>query len=141
MCAGANPIVNGTYKDSQQLLHSIRLSWENGECETSRLDFSFTIQGAWFVHRIEIDATAGIYDWIRRRVRMAPQVGESKLHIKNLDVSGGELVAEPPSRYLKRADFQPGEIEMMFVLFEGLLLREANCFTRLSDTCAEFGAV
>jgi hypothetical protein len=68
-------IVNGTYTVTHHLTSPVRFEWPTGSAEVTRITFSLTIRGGWFAHRVEIDTTAGLYDWLRRRVRIAPGAG------------------------------------------------------------------
>ena len=113
----ANPIVNGTFSATHTLSTPLVFEWPGGSAEATNFAFTFTIEGAWFSHRVEIDSTAGFYDWLRRRVRLAP-MDRSQLEIKGIDVHKGEQISLPPDRELIREEFLKNEAEMKLVLFE-----------------------
>lgn len=113
----ANPIVNGTYTATHALTTPLLFEWPEGAAEITNFGFIFTIEGTWLVHQGEIDSTAGFYDWLRRRVRVAPQ-GENKLEFKGIDLHNGTPISLPPDRELIRERFLKDEVDMKLVLFE-----------------------
>jgi hypothetical protein len=115
---GSNPIVKGTFKASHALRTPLVFEWPGGSAESTNLTFRFTIEGAWYSHQVNIDSTAGIYDWIRRRVRVVP--GDGQLEIKGLNIYEGERISLPPAQELIRESFLKGEVDMKLVLTEGL---------------------
>lgn len=114
----SNPVVKGKFNATHRLTRPLVFAWPGGSAEATSLEFSFTIEGAWFSHQVEIDSTAGIYDWMRRRVRVAPGIG--KLEIKGIDIHGGERITLPPDRELIREHFNPGEVAAKFIFFRNL---------------------
>lgn len=113
----ANPIVNGTYTATHALTTPLLFEWPRGSAEITNFGFTFTIEGAWLAHQGEIDSTAGFYDWLRRRVRVASQ-SENKLEFKGIDVHSGLRISLPPDRELIRERFLKDEVDMKLVLFE-----------------------
>lgn len=116
LLVGANPIVSGTFKATHELLQPLMFSWPNGSATATNLSFSFTVTGGWFAHRVEIDSTTGIYDWLRRRVRLTPAGGQLELRGINLDA--GIPVDRPPDREFLQERFLQGEAEMKIIMFE-----------------------
>jgi hypothetical protein len=82
------------------------------------------ISGGWYAHRVTLDAAAGVYDSLRRKVRLAP--GDNQLQIKNIDIAnGGEAIAHPPESELNRSEeFLSGEVAMWPVSLNGPDVRE-----------------
>jgi len=115
---GTNAIVNGPYKITHRFTSPVRFEWKTGSSEVTQIMLRVTIQGGWFAHRVEIDTTAGFYDWLRRRVRMAPGAGQ--LEIKGIDVHNGDPIDVPPSYVLKPDRYLPGEIGLTLMLVDGL---------------------
>jgi len=112
----ANPIVAGKYTASHKLLEPLKFTWPTGSATATNLAFSFTISGGWFSHHAEIDATTGIYDWLRRRVRMAP--GDGKVEYRGIDLDGGRPVERPDDREFIRECALEGEIDLKLVMVE-----------------------
>lgn len=123
LIVSTNPIVNGTFHVTHALKNPLVFEWPEGSAKVTNFAFTFTIEGAWFSHPVEIDSTAGFYDWLRRRVRLAP-VGENQLEIKGIDVHKGERISLPADHELIRERFLKGEAEMKLVLFENFAFPE-----------------
>jgi hypothetical protein len=113
---GANPIVSGSYHGAHKFLQPLTFSWANGSLVATSLDFSFFITGGWFSHRVEIDSTVGIYDWVRRRVRVPPAAG--KLEFRGINFDAGTPVDSPPDREFIRERLLDGEVDMKFLALE-----------------------
>jgi hypothetical protein len=104
---GANPIVRGTFDRTCRLRSPISVELPSNSIMVDEIHYSLTVSGGWFVQQVTLDATRAFYDWVRRRVRLAP--GLSQFHINNLDLSGGDLVDVPPD-YVLSKDTRKGEI-------------------------------
>jgi hypothetical protein len=113
----SNPIVNGSYTVTHALKKHLLFDWQGGSAEVTNFGFVFTIDGAWFAHQGEIDSTAGFYDWLRKRMRIAPLV-ENNFQVKGIDVYNGERISMPPDRELIIQNFLKGEVDMKFVLIQ-----------------------
>ena len=118
----ANPIVAGTFRGTHKLLQPLTFTWTGGSAMATQLDFSFSLTGGWYSHRVEIDSTTGIYDWVLRRVRMAP--GGGQLEYRGLNFATGSLVTRPPEREFLRERFLEGEAEMKLLMLEQFDRRE-----------------
>lgn len=120
---GANPIVNGTYTATHQLKDRTILDLPSGPVAVTAISFHLTISGGWFAQQITIDATAGFYDWLRRRVRLAP--GPGQLHLQGVDLHKGTPITAPPDselQYMK--DLRHGEVTTALMELEGLEVLE-----------------
>jgi restriction endonuclease len=113
---GANPIVSGSFTATHELTAPLLFEWPGGSAEAANLSFAVSVEGAWFAHRVKIDSTAGIYDWLRRRVRLA--LGGGQLQIGEINLEDGERISRPPDRELIRERFLQGEVDVKFLLFE-----------------------
>ena len=113
----ANPIVNGMYTATHALTTPLLFNWPGGSAEITKFGFTFAIEGAWLAHQGEIDSTAGFYDWLRRRARVASR-SENKLEFKGIDLDNGTRISLPPDRELIRERFLKDEVDMKLVLFE-----------------------
>ncbi len=115
---GTNPVVNAEFTDSYKLTEPVTVEAPDGPLTVDEVIYNFGITGSWHVQEVTYDASAGLYDWLRHRVRLAP--GQSQLHIQGLDFSGGTAVEEPPEHVLKRGDIRPGELAFGFAQVTGL---------------------
>ena len=65
----------------------------HGSATVTDITVSFSLTGGWFAHRVKIDATTGIYDWLRRRVRMAAVGGQ--LEYRGINFDAGLPIKRP----------------------------------------------
>lgn len=111
LIVGSNPIVKGSYKDSLRFITPLKFDLpEGGSIEASGLTLRMSITGEWFAQVVTIDATAGIFDWLHRRVRLAP--GPTALQINGIDLTAGEPIEQPPASVLRPEKIVPGEIDI-----------------------------
>ncbi len=117
---GSNPIVAGSFTVTHRLKEPVRFDVPSGSVIVIQIDVTVRISGGWYAHRVTLDAKAGIYDWLRRRVRLAP--GTNQLFIKDIDIlNGGEAIARPPDPDLGFSDnFAPGEVAVWPMSVSGL---------------------
>jgi hypothetical protein len=113
MMAAVNLVVAGRIDESYRLTKPITIEWPGGSESIDRIDFRFSIVGGWYEQDVTYDASAGIYDWARRRVRLAP--GPSQFHINNVVVDGGDPIDRPPEHALSM-DHLPGEMLVRLLL-------------------------
>ena len=119
---GANPIVKGSYIATHRLTTTLMLEVPAGPVSVDEIDYHLRISGGWFAQEVTFDASAGLYDWLRRRVRLA--LGPSQFHINNVDVNAGNLIERPPDHVLSETtDVHDGEITSTLAV-DGLEPRE-----------------
>jgi len=98
----SNLVVNGTFELSFRFKTPILFDLPFGRAAAKSFSMQFTISGKWIAQRIEIDATCGLYDWIRRTVRISPNAGI--LAFKKVPIGkGGTKIKCPP-------DFDPMKV-------------------------------
>ena len=116
---GANPIVNGRYRVTHSLQSPMEFGLPTGPVMATGVNFWLRISGGWFAQQVSLDATAGVYDWLRRRVRLAP--GPGQFLVRNVDVYKGDPIDQPPDSELKvPREMQRGEMALNLVLVDGL---------------------
>jgi hypothetical protein len=119
----SNAIVAGEYTATHPLTENLMFEIPAGHVEASQVDFHLKISGAWYKQDVTLDATAGVYDWLRKTVRIAP--GPNQFSIKDVDVHTGALVSSPPQSELDHMkDLEPGEVVTKLLLVSGLEPRE-----------------
>ncbi len=111
-----NPVANGVLGQMGRLTSPVSIDTSDGARTIDEINFEMTITGGWYASDVTLDATAGLYDWLRRRVRLAPPGGE--LSITGIPFQGGEPVDMPPDAFLDR-DIQEGEIRFGTLNIEG----------------------
>ena len=113
-----NPVVAGTLQQSISFAKPLLFTWECGQATFTKIGISFTIEGSWYSHETEIDSDAGIYNWTRRRVLLAP-VNNSLIY-KNVDFDKGTpILTEPDSSMFRRA-LQRGETHLELLIIDGM---------------------
>lgn len=119
----SNPIVNGTFDVTHNLKDPVEFGLPNGTVIASAIDFKLTVRGGWLAQQITIDATGGVYDWLRRRIRLVP--GPKKLELKDIEIGEGSPISVPPEPELRyMMDLQKGEVFLTLMLLEGLEVKE-----------------
>ncbi|MGA7179491.1 MAG: restriction endonuclease [Thiobacillaceae bacterium] len=114
--AAVNLIVNGRFQATHDLVTPQVFNLPTGPVLADRLDFYFTLTGTWLAHRIRIDAGAGMYDWLRRRVRLAS--GPNKIEYAGLNFEGGTQLALPPETEFLQEQQALAEVDVKFLMFE-----------------------
>ncbi len=118
----ANPIGAGSYAGSFRLKTPTAFTLASGETFTAtNLHTELTLSGGWFEQVGTIDGMTGIYDFLRRRIRVAS--GPYKIHFKGLDLTKGSPVTHPPRQ---EVDFpnDSGDEDLWLQL---LYLIDCNC--------------
>jgi hypothetical protein len=118
LVVAANPIVTCEIAATHQFLEPLTFTWPDSTATFKSLTISFSLTGDWFSHQTLIDSTTGLYDWLRRRVRLAP--GPWKLGYHGANLQEGTLVNRPEDREFLRQEFLHGEIDLKFLILEGL---------------------
>lgn len=78
----------------------------SGPVPTSSIKIKFEVAGGWIAQRIEIDATSGLYNWIRQTVHIGPD--KAKVTYKDVKIgAGGTPIASPP-------EFEPNKSLPLF---------------------------
>jgi hypothetical protein len=116
---GCNPIVEGHFRADYALTTPLTFVWPGGQAQVSSFSFNFTLTGTWLAQRIEIDASCGLYDWLRHRARLSP--GLRQIQYKGIDFEKATPITSPPDKEFIRSQFQPGEMEMKLLMFENMI--------------------
>lgn len=112
----ANPIVNGHVGDVVRFVEPIQLDWPTGSALVSKIELEFNFEGAWFAQTVTLDATVGLYDWLRRRIRMPVGPEPRQIHLAGINCFGGKWIARPPTMdWLALSQF---EFDMGFVVLK-----------------------
>ncbi len=77
------------------------------------LGIRFNLSGVWVAQRIQIDATSGLYDWIKRRVRMGPNATTVSFNDLKFGKGGKTIDTHPEiEAWGDYSNLAPGEIGM-----------------------------
>jgi hypothetical protein len=110
----AYPIAHGKISDYCNLKTPLAIRYPGGQVQVSKIGMDYEFEGAWFAHTVRIEATSGIYNWVRRRVKIANIKGQLK--IDGLDLFGGSWIESQPA--LDKCLLQPNEFDMAFIAFK-----------------------
>jgi hypothetical protein len=118
LIAGANPINSANLLGTFQFTSPIEMEFAGVPAHIAGLDIRFPVQTKWFSQVVTIDASLGIYDYIRGKVQLAP--GQTKYIINGVDIHGGEPIDFTPKLDELGAGLLPGGIRVDLMLTEGL---------------------
>jgi hypothetical protein len=91
-----NPIVNGSHSLSFRFNQPVLLDIPAGNCSVSGLGIGFEICGQWVTQIVGVDATSGLYDWVKQTVRTGNKAGE--IVYKDVKIGeGGKPIRCPPN--------------------------------------------
>lgn len=114
---GVNPIVKGKVVDSCRLKDSITIEWPSGKASVSQIACEVEFDGAWFAQTVELAATEGTYDWLRKRMRLTPSPETRQLQLVDLNINAGSWI-ERPENMEWDAEFLPHEVEVKMLMVE-----------------------
>lgn len=117
----ANPIVNGIILDYCKLKAPIRLDWPSGSAFVEQIGVDFAIEGAWFAQTVRLESKAGLYDWLRRRMRIAPSTHQNEMRIDGVNYFGGKWIAQPPDLDLAHSKLIQYEVDMKLIMLKNHL--------------------
>jgi hypothetical protein len=108
----AYPIVQGNISDYCNLKTPLAIQYPGGQVQVNKIGMDYEFEGAWFAHTVRIEATSGIYNWVRRRVKIA----SGQIKIDGLDLFGGSWIESQP--VFDKYPLQPNEFDMALILFK-----------------------
>jgi|GEM_PF-3685978 len=113
-----NPIVNADVSFLQRMAMPVRLIGPGGEFFANEIVIRATVIGAWYKHKAVIDATSGLYDWVRQRILAASDVASERiLRLRELNLGGGTWIDRPPLHVMGGGPpLQPGEFDLRLIL-------------------------
>jgi hypothetical protein len=116
---GLNPIVKGSICGSFVMREPVAFQLPAGPAFVTRVLFQVELSGGWRAHDLTLDATNAVYDWLRRRVRVAPGPGQFK--IRDFNPRGGDPIVRPPDWLVDSwRSIKKGELYLQLLLVEGL---------------------
>lgn len=116
---GVNPIVSGSYKGTYEFLEPLEFIISSGPVMVNKLNFHLELSGGWYSHQVTLDATSGLYDWLRHKFRLAPIPGE--LLIKGLNLCAGTPIKSLSDQEINEFNkISKGEVDLKICLLEGI---------------------
>ncbi len=114
---GANQIVSGNYRYAFRMLRPLTLSAPSGDAAISQIAIDHSLTGSWYRQPTTISGSTGIYDWQRKRVRLAP--GEDRKLSKTINFDRGLAVSQPPGYVLSPIALLPDEVDFYAIMIHG----------------------
>jgi len=97
----ANPIVRGVHSLKFRFKEPTEARVRGTSVLMTDMTIRFQVSGSWIAQRVEIDATTGLYNWMRQTIRLGP--GQCTVEYKGVKFGeGGTPVKCPP-------DFDPAK--------------------------------
>ncbi len=104
---------------------------KNRHVNLRSLSITFYPQTQWLSQIIQLDASAGIYDYLRGRVRLAG--GKNSYIIKGINFDSATPLPTPPVLNDLGVGLLPGEVDIAFVMAEGLNIPKGMESPKLED--------
>lgn len=123
LVAMANPSINQRLRASFSFKEPITFSFGGEPLVLRAVEVSFVYNTIWLCQTVRLDATLGMYDYLRGRVRLAP--GANQYVIEGINWDTARSCEAPEQSTLPSTGLLPGEIDMALVMLEGLSIAEA----------------
>ena len=95
----------------------------------TQIDVRFPVETRWFSQIVTLDASLGMYDYVRGRVRLAS--GERQYTIKGVDIHDGTPIDFVPDRSELGAGLLPGELDLDLMLVNGIAIPDKEAIPDL----------
>lgn len=118
MIASTNRIGSADLIAKYRFIEPVEISYGKHKGLIKSFGFTFPLDIKWFSHIVTIDASLGIYDYIRGRIQIGP--GEAQYIIKNLDIDNGDPIDFVPEQGELGMGLLPNEVEIDLISLEGL---------------------
>lgn len=104
----------------------------NGQqIELKSISVTFHPKVQWLSQTVQIDATMGIYDYVRGRVRLAG--GTQQYTLKDVNFDTAVPMASPPSISDLGVGLRPGEIDLGLMMLSGLNMSNQKSPSKFSE--------
>lgn len=113
LIAAANPEVTFEILKDFNFKEPIQFEANGRQITLTSMAVSFTPQVQWLSQTVQLDAKAGIYDYARDRVRLAP--GSNSYTVSGIDFDHAKPLSLPPDRTQKGLEHRPGEVEFALI--------------------------
>jgi hypothetical protein len=114
---GANQIGSGHCRLTFRMFRPLVLSAPSGDAAIAHITIAHSLTGCWYRQPATINGTSGIYDWQRKRVRLAP--GEVRQVSTTINFHKGLAVSQPPGYVLAPLALLPDEVDFYALMLHG----------------------
>ncbi|WFP61370.1 hypothetical protein [Mesorhizobium sp. WSM4904] len=119
-----NRVVKGTHYLRFRFRPPVLIQQGTHSAFMTEISLRFTLTGQWIAQQVEIDATSGLYDWLRKRVQLAPVPGDSRLVYKDVKFGTGGTVIDshPDIDSLSPSPVKENEVHMEIIDLGGFVV-------------------
>lgn len=111
-------------KATHKFVKPLEFSGPIGSGVITGIDIFFSFSTKWFSQIVTLDASLGIFDYIRGKVQLGP--GENQYMLHGLDIYGGEEIDYTPEITNHSIGLLPGEADLNLMLVDGIELKPEN---------------
>jgi len=126
-----NPTGTTNFNAKYNFKTPTKLDFGGTSAEINGLNFSFPIEVQWFSQVVTIDASLGLYDYIRGRVRLVP--GEAKYIMKGVNIKGGTALDFVPDVGDLGSGLLKGEVDFRFMQCSGIRMVKPETVPNLDE--------
>jgi hypothetical protein len=116
---GYNPTLDKRVTATFNLKNGTKFDVPSGRPKLRALAVSFQPHTQWLSQTVQLDATTGIYDYLRSRVRLAAG-GNNSYVISGINFDTAVPLSSPPELDMLGFGLKPGEVEARLMMIEGL---------------------
>ena len=131
MIISANPDISEGFTASFKLRRPTEFDLNGQKILLESLAISLSPTTHWFAQTVQLDAALGMYDYLRRRVRLAD--GENKYLLHGINFETGTLLDAPPSIENVGGNILSGEIDIGLALMEGITMDRETPIPNLEE--------
>jgi hypothetical protein len=113
LIAAANPEVTFEILKDFNFKEPIQFEGNGRQITLTSMAVSFTPQVQWLSQTVQLDAQAGIYDYVRGRVRLAP--GGNSYTVSGIGFDHAKPLSVPPDLTQKGLEHRPGDVEFALI--------------------------
>jgi hypothetical protein len=121
-----NRVVNGTHVLLFRFGRPVLIQQGGLSAFMTEISVRVKLTGQWIAQEVEIDASSGLYDWLRKRVRLAPTGEPHKLSYKDVKFGTGGTVVEihPDLDSLSPSPVKENEVHLEIIDLGGFVVPE-----------------
>lgn len=117
-----NRVVNGTHLLRFRFKQPIFLEHEDRSAFATEISITVTLTGHWVAQKVEIDATSGLYDWLRKRIRVPSSGGPVRTTYRDVKFGTGGTVIDSHPDIGSLSRLEEGELHMELLDLSGFAM-------------------
>lgn len=116
--ASRNPFVTQKIRASFKFKQNTTFSFRDKAIMLSEVIISFRPETKWYSQIVSLDASLGIYDYLRKQVKLAGETGQ--YFVKGINWDNAKEIESPPKNWELIFGMQNDEFYIFFAVTEGL---------------------